>query len=73
MIRDDRVCELCVHRGLWPSVRHRCVQGSLGASAGNAAAMGWGRPERMARGAAHGTVVAVVALAAAIAALLEGE
>ncbi len=43
MIRDDRVCELCVHRGLWPSVRHRCVQGSLGASAVNAAAMWWGR------------------------------
>jgi glycosyltransferase involved in cell wall biosynthesis len=43
MIRDDRVCELCVRRGLWPSVRHRCVQGSLGASAINAAAMWWGR------------------------------
>lgn len=43
MIRDDRVCELCVRRGLWPSVRHRCVQGSLGASAVNAAAMWWGR------------------------------
>ena len=25
--------------GLWPSVRYRCVQGSLGASAVNAAAM----------------------------------
>ena len=30
------------------------------------AAMGWGRPERMARGAAHGTVVAVVAVATAV-------
>lgn len=43
MIRDDRVCELCVTRGLWPSVRYRCVQGSLGASAVNALAMTWGR------------------------------
>ncbi len=43
MIRDDRVCELCVDRGLWPSVRHRCVQGSLGASAINALSMWWGR------------------------------
>jgi glycosyltransferase involved in cell wall biosynthesis len=39
LIRDDQVCELCVHRSLLPSVRHRCVQGSLGASAVNAAAM----------------------------------
>ena len=30
------------------------------------AAMGWGRPQRMARGAAHGTVVAVVAVATAV-------
>ena len=43
MVRNDRICELCVRRGLWPSVLYRCVQGSLGASAVNAAAMEWGR------------------------------
>jgi glycosyltransferase involved in cell wall biosynthesis len=43
MVRSDRICELCVRRGPWPSVPFRCVQGSLGASAVNAAAMQWGR------------------------------
>ena len=43
MVRNDRICELCVSRGPWPSVPFRCVQGSLGASAVNAAAMLWGR------------------------------
>ncbi len=43
MVRDDRVCELCVGRRPWPSVRYRCVQGSLGASAVNALAMEWAR------------------------------
>ena len=43
MVRDDRICELCVHRGPWPSVPFRCVQGSLGASAVNAVAMEWAR------------------------------
>jgi glycosyltransferase involved in cell wall biosynthesis len=39
MVRDDRVCELCVGRRPWPSVRYRCVQRSFGASAVNALAM----------------------------------
>ena len=39
LVRNDRICELCVRRGPWPSVPFRCVQGSLGASAVNAAAM----------------------------------
>jgi len=43
MVRDDRVCELCVGRRPWPSVRYRCVQGSLGASAVNALAMEYAR------------------------------
>lgn len=41
LIREDRVCELCIRKGLWQSVRYRCVQGSLGASAVNALAMTW--------------------------------
>jgi len=41
LVRDDRVCELCVGRLPWPSVRYRCVQGSLGASAVNALAMSY--------------------------------
>lgn len=43
MVRGTHICELCVDRGLWPSVRYRCVQGSFGASAVNALAMAWGR------------------------------
>ncbi|HEY5388486.1 MAG TPA: glycosyltransferase family 4 protein [Thermoleophilia bacterium] len=43
LVRDDRVCELCVGHGLWPSVRHRCVQGSAAASAVNAVGMTWAR------------------------------
>ena len=43
LVRDDRVCELCVGRRPWPSVRYRCVQGSLGASAVNALAMEYAR------------------------------
>jgi glycosyltransferase involved in cell wall biosynthesis len=39
MVRNDRVCELCVGRRPWPSVRYRCVQGSFAASAVNAIAM----------------------------------
>ena len=30
LVRDDKVCELCVGRRPWPSVRFRCVQGSFG-------------------------------------------
>ena len=37
-LRDNKVCELCKHGRLWPSVRYRCVQGSLGASVVNALA-----------------------------------
>lgn len=43
MVRNDHICEICVRRGPWPSVPFRCVQGSLGASAVNAAAMQWAR------------------------------
>jgi len=43
MVRADRICEICVRRGPWPSVPFRCVQGSFGASAVNAAAMTWAR------------------------------
>ena len=43
MVRQDRICELCVTRGPWPSIPFRCVQGSLGASAVNALAMEWAR------------------------------
>ena len=39
MVLHDQICELCVGGSLWPSVRYRCVQGSLGASAVNALAM----------------------------------
>ena len=39
MVRNDEICELCVGRRPWPSVRYRCVQGSFGASAVNALAM----------------------------------
>lgn len=39
LVRDGRVCEACVGATMLPSVRHRCVQGSLSASAVNAAAM----------------------------------
>ena len=43
LVRDDRVCELCVGRRPWPSVRYRCVQGSFGASAVNALAVEYAR------------------------------
>ena len=43
LVRDGRVCELCIGRRPWPSVRYRCVQGSLGASAVNLAAMEYAR------------------------------
>jgi glycosyltransferase involved in cell wall biosynthesis len=38
LFRDGHVCELCVGGSLRNSVRYRCVQGSLGASAVNYAA-----------------------------------
>ena len=47
MVRDDRVCELCVGRRPWPSVRYRCVQGSLGASAVNALGMEYAQRRRL--------------------------
>jgi len=45
-LRDGAVCELCADGALMPSVKHRCVQGSLGASAVNALAT---RAHRMTR------------------------
>ena len=41
LVRADQVCDLCVGRGLLPSVRYRCVQSSFAASAVNALAMTW--------------------------------
>ncbi len=38
LVRDGRICELCVGRGPWPGVWHRCVKGSLAASAVDACA-----------------------------------
>jgi glycosyltransferase involved in cell wall biosynthesis len=46
MVRDDKVCELCVGKRPWPSVRYRCVQGSLGASLVNALAMEYAQQRR---------------------------
>jgi glycosyltransferase involved in cell wall biosynthesis len=40
LLRDGHVCEDCIGTHLWPSVRHRCVQGSFGTSLVNALAMG---------------------------------
>lgn len=37
-LRDNEVCELCKDGKLWPSIRYRCVQGSIGASVFNALA-----------------------------------
>jgi glycosyltransferase involved in cell wall biosynthesis len=42
-LRNGRPCELCVQGNLWPSIRYRCVQGSLGASTLNALATGYHR------------------------------
>ena len=42
-LRREAPCELCVEGRLWPSVRHRCVQGSLVASALNALATAYHR------------------------------
>ena len=39
LVRDGRICEVCVGRSMLPSVIHRCVQGSFVASAVNAATM----------------------------------
>ena len=36
--KNGRICELCMHGNLFPSVRYRCVKGSLGASLINALA-----------------------------------
>ncbi|HJW74130.1 MAG TPA: glycosyltransferase family 4 protein [Thermoleophilia bacterium] len=43
LVRDGRVCEDCVGRGYWPSIRYRCVQNSLGASVVNAVALWHGK------------------------------
>ncbi len=37
-LRDSRPCELCVSGNLFPSIRYRCIQASLGASVLNALA-----------------------------------
>lgn len=42
-VRDGAPCTLCVLGSLGPSVRHRCVHGSLGASVINALATWWHR------------------------------
>ncbi len=36
LMRDGTPCELCLGSSVWPSVRYRCVRGSLAASAVNA-------------------------------------
>jgi len=43
LVRDGRVCELCVGRRPWDSVRYRCVQRSYGASAVNFMAVEYAR------------------------------
>ncbi len=43
LVRNDRVCELCVGRRPWPSVVFRCVQDSFGASTVNALALEYAR------------------------------
>lgn len=43
LLRDGRVCELCVGKGLWHSVRYRCVQRSFAASAVNAVGVEYAR------------------------------
>jgi glycosyltransferase involved in cell wall biosynthesis len=44
LLRDQRVCEDCVHRRVaWPGVVHRCYRGSLPGSAALAASIGWHR------------------------------
>ncbi len=39
LLRNGEVCDLCVGDGLWPSVRHRCIQGSLPLSLAHFASM----------------------------------
>ena len=43
LVRDGRVCEQCIGRGPWPGVWHRCVKGSLAASAVDASATTFAR------------------------------
>jgi len=47
LVRDGRTCEDCVGGSALPSIRHRCVQGSLAASVVNAAAMAAARRLRL--------------------------
>jgi glycosyltransferase involved in cell wall biosynthesis len=42
-LRENTLCELCINGNLLPSVRYRCVQGSLAASSLNALATGYHR------------------------------
>lgn len=43
LVRDGAICELCVGRTTWPSVRYRCVQHSFGVSAVNALGVEYAR------------------------------
>lgn len=43
MYRDNRYCDECLGRSVWPSVRHKCVRGCRSASALNAVATQWHR------------------------------
>ena len=47
LVRDGRICEQCIGRGPWPGVWHRCVKGSLPASAVDACAGVVGRATGM--------------------------
>ena len=38
LLRDGKICELCIKCGIWQSIRYRCVQDSLSASIVNALA-----------------------------------
>lgn len=43
LLRDGRICELCITDGLWNGVQHRCVKGSFLASAIKATALSFYR------------------------------
>jgi glycosyltransferase involved in cell wall biosynthesis len=45
-LRDGHPCELCVKGNLWPSIRYRCIQHSLAASALNSIATWYHRYRR---------------------------
>lgn len=43
MLRDEKPCTLCLDRGLWSEVQHRCIKGSLAVSALDAIATSFHR------------------------------